>query len=81
MTPEEFKAMKEKEPRGRKSIYPFNKMSVGDVVRVNTKEMGKTHFQIVRAVHSYSATPRALREHMRFETTRDGDDVLVHRAE
>lgn len=80
MTPEDFKKLKDKECRGRKSIYPFSQMAAGDVVRINTHEAGKTHFQIVRSVHSYASTPKARREKMRFETTRDGDDVLVHRA-
>lgn len=76
MTPEEFKKLKESKQKGRKAVYPFATMQVGDVVRLNTQELGKRHAQLISAAHAYSS-----RKTLRFETTRDGDDVVVYRAE
>lgn len=59
-------------PRENGSIYPFNRMVHGDVVRINTKKIGRTHQQIARGAYNHSFV-----RGFAFETLRDGDDVVV----
>lgn len=73
MTQEEFEMVRIKTLYVRRNYYAFKDMAIGEVLKVNTKQIGKTHAQVMQSVKINSAAMVG-RE---LEARRFGDFVVI----